>query len=164
MVSFTLRGPNGTHVVLVTDIVVCVSSMLYLDNRNRGPFWNKNAAHGLTQALVSLHATGIVHGGALSLSFCKGYRSPTLDLNIGNFSFAFSQIADQDPSDVIQDLAGDHDMIVVLPISVVHQTPSLPAYVLTPCDLAKYYDKIAGKDVPQTKIIDFGSGEPYFSG
>ena len=103
------------------SIVVCMSSMPYL-NRNHGPFWNKNAAHGLTQALVSLHATGIVHGGALSLSFCKGYRSPTLDLNIGNFSFAFPQIADQDPSDVIQDLAGDHDMIAVLPISVFHQT------------------------------------------
>ena len=73
--TLTLRGPNGTHVVLVTDIDVSMSSMLSL-NRKRGPFWRKNAAHGLTQALVSLHATGIVHGGALPLSFCKGYRSP----------------------------------------------------------------------------------------
>ena len=113
---------------------------------------------------MSLLATGIVHGGALSLSFIKDTAHLLLDLNIGNFGFAFPQFADQDPSDVIQDLAGDHDMIVVLPISVVHQTPSLSAYVLTLCDLAKYYDKIAGKDVPQTKIIDFGSGDPYFSG
>ena len=35
--TFTLRGPNGTHVVLVTDIVVSMSSMLSL-NRKRGPF------------------------------------------------------------------------------------------------------------------------------
>ena len=47
--NFTLRGPNGTDVVLVTDIVVSMSSMLSL-NRKRGPFWRKNAAHGLTQA------------------------------------------------------------------------------------------------------------------
>ena len=108
---------------------------------------------------MSLHATGIVHGGALSLSFVKDTAHLSLDLNIGNFGFAFPQIAG--PYTVILDL-GDHDMIIVLPVSVAHQTPSLPAYVLTPCDLAKYYDKIAGKDVPQTKIIDFGSGEPFF--
>ena len=130
----------------MTDIVVSMSSMLSL-NRKRGPFWRKNAAHDLTQALVSLHATGIVHGGALSLSFVKDTAHLSLDLNIGNFGFAFPQIADQDPCTVILDL-GDRDMIIVLPVSVAHQTPSLPAYVLTPCDLAKYYDKIAGKDVP----------------
>ena len=45
--SFTLQGPNGTHAVLVTDIVVSMSSMLDHD-RNPRPFWRKNAAHGLT--------------------------------------------------------------------------------------------------------------------
>ena len=93
-------------------------------NRKRGPFWRKNAAHGLTQALVSLHATGIVHGGALSLSFVKDAAHLSLDLNIGNFSFAFPQIAGQ--YTVILDL-GDHDMIIFLPVSVAHQSPSLPA-------------------------------------
>ena len=111
---------------------------------------------------MSLFATGIVHGGALSLSFIKDTAHLLFDLNIGNFGFAFPQIADQDPYTVTLDL-GDHDMIIVLPVSVAHQTPSLPAYVLTPCDLAKYYDKIAGKDVPQTKIIDFGRVS-HFSG
>ena len=99
--------------------------------------------------------------------FIKDTAHLLLDLNIGNFDFASPQIADQDPSDVILDL-GDHDMIIVLPISVAHQTPSLPANVLTPCDLAKYYDKMMIEDrrerCPSNKIIDFGSGEPYFSG
>ena len=94
---------------------------------------------------MSLHATGIVHGGALCLSFIEDTAHLLFDLNIGNFGFAFPQIADQDPSDVIQDL-GDHDMIIVLPISVAHQTPSLLANVLTPCDLAKYYDKMMIED------------------
>ena len=93
---------------------------------------------------MSLHATGIVHGGALSLPFIKDTAHLLLDLNIGNFDFASPQIADQDPSDVIQDLE-DHDMIIALPISVAHQTPSLPN-VLTQCDLAKYYDKMMIED------------------
>ena len=46
--SFTLRGPNGTHFVLVT-IVVSMSSMLFR-NCNPGSFWCRNAAYGLTQA------------------------------------------------------------------------------------------------------------------
>ena len=38
--SFTLQGPNGTHAVLVTDIVVSTSSALFCD-RDHGPFWSK---------------------------------------------------------------------------------------------------------------------------
>ena len=117
--------------------------------------------HMALQALASLHATGIVHGGALSLSFIKDTVDSALDLHTGNFGFAFPQIADQDPHRVIQDV-GQHDMIIVLPTSTAQQTSSLPAYVLVPCNLAKYYDQIAGKDLPQTKIFDFGNGEPHF--
>ena len=160
--SFTLQGPNGTHAVLVTDIVVPMSLLLFHDRTPR-PLWRKNAAHGLARALASLHATGIVHGGMLSLSFIKDTTHRPLDLHIGNFGFTFPQIADQDPYSLMQDL-DQHDMVIVLPISAAHQTPSLPAYVLLPCNLAKYYYEIAGNDLPQMKILDFGSGEPRFSG
>jgi len=160
--SFTLQGPNGTHAVLVTDIVVPMSLLLFHDRTPR-PLWRKNAAHGLARALASLHATGIVHGGMLSLSFIQDTTHRPLDLHIGNFGFTFPQIADQDPHSLMQDL-DQHDMVIVLPISAAHQTPSLPAYVLLPCNLAKYYYEIAGNDLPQMKILDFGSGEPRFSG
>jgi len=110
--SFTLRGPNGAHFVLVTDIVVSMSSLLYR-NRARGQFWHKNAARGLTQALASLYATGIGHGGTRSLAFIKDTAHSPLDLHIGNFGFAFPQIADQDPYNVMLDL-DDHERIIVL--------------------------------------------------
>jgi len=155
---FTLRGPNGIHSVLVTDIVVPMFSLI---SRNRDPLWGKTVIHGLTKALASLHATGIIHGGALSLFFVKYVAYPPLDLHIGNFGFAFPQIADQDPDDVMVDL-GQHEVIIVLPVSAANQTPSLPVYVLSPCNLAKYYEKVAGKDLPQTKIFDFGSSELHF--
>ena len=157
--SFTLKGPNGTYSVLVTDIVISMSSLLSR-NRARGQSWHKNAAHGLTQTLASLHATGIVHGGAPSLAFIRDAVSHSpLDLHIGNFGFAFPQIAGQG---LYEDMLALDDHEIVLPICAAYQTPSLPAYVLPPCKLAKYYDEIAGKDLPQTKIFDFGNGESYF--
>ena len=63
---FTLRGPNGTHFVLVTEIVVSISSLV---SPKRPPLWHKTAAHGLVQAVANLHSAGIIHGGVPSISF-----------------------------------------------------------------------------------------------
>ena len=57
---FTLHGPNGTHTVLVMDIVVPMRSLIRTQRRL---VWDKAAAHGLTQAVADLHSAGIVHGG-----------------------------------------------------------------------------------------------------
>jgi len=62
----------------------------------------------------------------------------------------------------MQDL-GSYDVTIIVPKSAANQTPSLPAYVLAPSDLARYYDRIAGKDPPHIKIFDVGSGEPLFA-
>ena len=68
------------------------------------------------------------------------------------------QLSEQDPSDVMQDLDA-YELTVVLPVDPANQTPSLPPYVVKPCDLATYHDKIAGEAEPQTKLFDFGNGE-----
>ena len=67
------------------------------------------------------------------------------------------QLAEQDPSDVMQDLDA-YELTVVLPVDPANQTPSLPPYVVKPCVLAAYHDKIAGETDPQTKLFDFGNG------
>jgi serine/threonine-protein kinase SRPK3 len=66
---FTLRGPNGTHFVLVTEIVVSISSLL---SPKRPPLWHKTTAHGLAQAVANLHSAGIIHGGVSSV-FLKNF-------------------------------------------------------------------------------------------
>ena len=98
--SFTLRGPNGTHVVLVTDIVVCVSSMnlcYTLITTTVGRFGTKMPPMA---GFGELTCNRNCSRGCCLFLFVKDTArgSPTLDLNIGNFSFAFPQIADQDPS------------------------------------------------------------------
>ncbi|KAF8972588.1 kinase-like protein [Flammula alnicola] len=108
---FTLHGPNGTHSVLVTDVVVPVLSLL--SHSQSLPPWRKAAAHGLAQAVAQLHATAIVHG----------------DLHLGNIGLPcpMPQLADQDSYNVMHDLSYP-EVTIVLPTSASNQTPSLPAY------------------------------------
>ena len=118
---------------------------------------------------MSLLATGIVHGGALSLSFVKDTAHLLFDLNIGNFGFAFPQIADQDPSDVIASskISGTTTWSLFYPsLSLTKPRRCLMSSpnVILQSIMTRWWLKIAEKDVSQTKIIDFGSGEPYFSG
>ena len=156
---FTLHGPNGSHFVLVTEIVVSLSSLLSLKCPQ---LWHKTVAHGLAQAVANLHSAGIIHGGMSSVSSLFFVADPPLDLHIGNVGFAIPQIAGQDAHDIMQYL-GPYDITIIVPKSAANQTPSLPAYVLAPSNLVRYYNRIAGKDLPQIKIFDFGTGELLFS-
>ncbi|KAL1731334.1 kinase-like protein [Schizophyllum commune] len=135
--KFEHRGPNGVHSVIVTDVV---APLLSFHISRRLPRWRKVAAYGLAKAMAQLHAAGVVHG----------------DLHLGNVGVAMPQLAEQDPSDVMQDLDA-YELTVVLPVDPANQTPSLPPYVVKPCDLATYHDKIAGEAEPQTKLFDFGN-------
>jgi len=57
---FMLHGPNGTHFVLVTDVVVPILPLLSF---RYTPRWRKCIAHGLAQGVAQLHSKKIVHGG-----------------------------------------------------------------------------------------------------
>ncbi len=57
---FMLHGPNGTHSVLVTEVVVPILPLLFFQYT---PRWRKCIAHGLVQGVAQLHSKRIVHGG-----------------------------------------------------------------------------------------------------
>jgi hypothetical protein len=153
---FTLHGPNGTHSVLVTEVVVPILPLL---SRKcpRPPLWFKVAAHGLTQAVAQLHAAKVVHGGTspATVNF-TAHLCP--DLHLSNVGVTIPQLVHQDQDDIMQDLT-DYNLTIVLPTSAANQIPSLPAYLVEPCNLAAYYDEISPPDLPQTKLFDFGNGE-----
>ncbi|KAL1676814.1 kinase-like domain-containing protein [Schizophyllum commune] len=132
-----VSGPNGTHAVLVTDIVVPLPSLKYAP---LSPRWRKVAACGLVKGLAQMHRADIVHG----------------DLHIGNVGVAVPQLAEQSQEDIMQEL-GDPDLTVILTVDPAKQTTSLPPYIVTQCDLAKFYLRTVGDDGPQTKIFDFGN-------
>ncbi|KAJ6568132.1 kinase-like domain-containing protein [Mycena sp. CBHHK59/15] len=140
--AFEMQGPNGVHTVLVTDVAAPVLSLL---SSPRTVSWRKKVAYDLANAVAQLHASGIVHGGTIRQ-----------DLYLGNVGIAMPQLAEQDPEDVMQDL-DSYELTVVLPTDPKSSLPSLPAYLVVPCDMAAYYDRIAEMDDPQAKIFDFGS-------
>lgn len=65
------------------------------------------------------------------------------------------ELAQQDPYDVVS-YNTLPEITVLLTVSAHNPTSSLPAYVMMPCDMTTYYNKIAG---PQVKLFDFGSGK-----
>ncbi|KIJ36332.1 hypothetical protein M422DRAFT_34296 [Sphaerobolus stellatus SS14] len=130
---FTLQGPNGIHSVFVTNVVVPYPSTFIRSDTRR------IVARGLAQAVADIHAAGVVHG----------------DLHVDNIGLDMPELADQDPSDVMQGL-GPHELFPVLTTSAAKQTSSLPPYIVFPCSFGIYYSKIC-LGFFQTKIFDFGS-------
>ncbi|KAL1698642.1 kinase-like domain-containing protein [Schizophyllum commune] len=132
-----MTGPNGTHAVLVTDVVVTFLSLKYASLSQR---WRKVATYGLVKALAQMHRADIVHG----------------DLHLGNVGAAIPQLSTLSQEEIMQEL-GDPDVTVILTVDPAKQTTSLPPYIVTPCDLAEFYLKTTGDDDPQIKIFDFGN-------
>ncbi|TRM59015.1 kinase-like protein [Schizophyllum amplum] len=139
--KFQVHGPNGTHAVLVTEVVAPLTSLGF---RHQPPRWRKLVAYGLVKALIQLHEAEVVHG----------------DLHLGNVGLAMPQLAEQNPDDVMQDIY-HCEITLVLPRNPINQTPSLPPYVLEPCKLGMYYHQIAGSADPQPKLYDFGNARRF---
>ncbi|TFK69247.1 kinase-like protein [Pluteus cervinus] len=127
---FILRGPNGEHLVLVTDVVAPILEVPF-----SGPLWRKTVALGLVKAVAHLHANGIVHG----------------DLHLGNVGVAIPKLIDEDPNEIMQDLGAYNARLYPS-----KQTSSLPPYVVSPCELPTFYKQLANSNLPQTKLFDFG--------
>ncbi|KAI0832021.1 kinase-like domain-containing protein [Trametes gibbosa] len=135
---FSIRGPNGTHHVLVTEVVVPALSSL---NPSKPPGWRKALARGLVRGVAQMHDSGAKHG----------------DIHLGNLGCAFPELAGQDESNVMQDLS-PYDVTIVLPCDPVAQTASLPPYVVAPCALAQYMKQIRAPDsAPHPKLLDYGN-------
>ncbi|CDO69670.1 hypothetical protein BN946_scf184851.g58 [Trametes cinnabarina] len=136
--QFSVQGPNGLHHILATEVVVPLLTVLRPET---SPRWRKSAARALASGVAHMHASGIKHG----------------DLHLGNLGCAFPELAQQSEDDVMQDL-DPYDITVVLPCNPEEQTPSLPAYVLSACNLGEYCRRIRLPERdPDIRILDFGN-------
>ena len=60
---FTITGPNGTHYVLVTEVVLPI---LYRMQQNTPHSWRKGVAQGFVLGVAQMHDRGVKHGGKLA--------------------------------------------------------------------------------------------------
>ncbi|KAI0630627.1 kinase-like protein [Trametes polyzona] len=136
--QFTIDGLNGTHHVLVMDVVVPILSLL---ESSSGPSWRKSVARDIVLAVAQMHRAGIKHG----------------DLHLGNLGCAFPELNHQSEDHGLQDLS-PYEITIVLPSDPSKQTSSLPPYVVAPYDLGKDARRLRSEEaLPEVKIIDFGS-------
>lgn len=81
---FTINGPNGSHLCLVTTVAGPSIRDLSNSGRRLPSRGARKAAHQLTQALLYLHNLGICHGGnSKSLAF-NIYTNIYLDITGSN--------------------------------------------------------------------------------
>jgi len=139
---FRIEGVNGTHDVLVTEVV----GPRLGDMINEDPELLQKQAKTLFRQIVSgaahLHSSGIVHG----------------DLHTGNVAFEIPDLNGMPEQSAIMCLGVPH-CIPVIPRNHEHQTDSLPKYLVMP---GTFVDHLVDALEPlQIKIIDFG--EAYFT-
>ncbi|TFK83744.1 kinase-like protein [Polyporus arcularius HHB13444] len=140
--DFTIRGPNGTHKVHVTDVIMPMKQLL----RSRlSAVKKKELVKGLAQGLAHLHRCGIIHG----------------DVHWGNVGCTMPpRFLTASVRNIMRPLKGFYAM-TVLPNDPTQQSASLPAYLLSACDMHFCYEWFGGEDPnvgSEARIFDFGNG------
>ncbi|KIY62914.1 kinase-like protein [Cylindrobasidium torrendii FP15055 ss-10] len=141
---FTLQGPNGTHTVLVHNVLGSLSDVV--DTLIwRGRKHVRKLCRDVTMGLAALHERGIVHG----------------DLHAGNVGVDLPTLNNHSLVDVLEHY-DQPNATVVLPTEFPENPGALPHYLVSPISVIDYLAK-KEKDPPffdmplQAQIMDLGS-------
>ncbi|KIY62910.1 kinase-like protein, partial [Cylindrobasidium torrendii FP15055 ss-10] len=141
---FTLRGPNGTHTVLVHDVLGNFSDVV--DSAIRpGRKHVRKLCRDITMGLAALHERGIVHG----------------DLHAGNIGIALPTLNNHSYRRVLE-YFHQPEATLVLPTTVPENPGALPRYLVSPISVIDYL-AAKEKDPPlfdrplQARIMDLGN-------
>ncbi|KIY62911.1 kinase-like protein [Cylindrobasidium torrendii FP15055 ss-10] len=140
---FTLQGPNGTHTVLVHDVLGSLSDAI--DTFRPGRKHVRKLCRDITMGLAALHEQGIVHG----------------DLHSGNVGIALPTLNNHSLANLL-DHYNQPDATVVLPTKDPENPGALPHYLVSPISVIDYLAE-KEKDPPffdmplQAQIMDLGN-------
>ncbi len=155
---FTINGPNGSHLCLVTTVAgPSIRDLSHLGRRLPAKEARK-AAHQVTQALLYLHSLGICHGGnSQSRSFKIHMLTIILDLTGSNVVL---QLLDFDcwTEEQLYDRLGQPWIDTVEKISEEPPGPVAPEYLVEPVDFSNLDSRWLTSDI---QVIDFG--EAFFT-
>ncbi|RJE20032.1 STYKc [Aspergillus sclerotialis] len=140
---FQIKGPNGTHDVLIMEPMVSLF-WLHREATDIISSHGKSFIHQMISGLLYLHSLQVMHGD-LHLSNI-GLALPDLDkYSESELSFAFD----------------DPEPTIVLPLRPEDQTNSLPTYVIRPISLAELVlEQLRTSKSTDlcVRIMDFGNG------
>ncbi|KAJ2971625.1 hypothetical protein NQ176_g7599 [Zarea fungicola] len=137
---FTIKGPNGFHECLVTEVISPLSDPDVVDHRSL------EAIHPNIRRIFFLHKQGVVHG----------------DPHLANFGAALPQLEQFNEDDITEYFANPK-VIPVVPRDTSFPLSSVPPWV-TPCvsiaDFLQSMKSFLEELTICTKILDFGKGAP----
>lgn len=142
--EFTIDGSNGTHAVIVTDVVAPIPEEftgLWAYN----PSALKAISRSIVDAVAHLHASGVAHGD-LHL-YNMGFAKPWLNLN-DNPAYA--------------EYAADAHLFPVFSRALDDEVdPEIPRYIVAEMDFFECHKRAVTVDTEspsRVKLLDFGSG------
>lgn len=116
--NFALKGPNGTHTVLVFNVL---GSLMEVLRSPEGYKQAKEICRQVVQGVAALHRHGIVHG----------------DLHVGNVGVTLPALQSHSVRDLL-DYFGHPECTIVHPIQPPSRPEALPPYLIQPISLMDF--------------------------
>ncbi|KAJ7682415.1 kinase-like domain-containing protein [Mycena polygramma] len=140
--SFTVKSPNGVHLVLVTEPLMMLETYLMLGLPSRT--LTKAMMYQLIEGLAFMHARGIAHG----------------DLHPRNIGVAIPELGAV--SDIqLWEKAGNPEVMPVVAYSPTRDPASFPPYLVEVFNLGHFLKRhipgFATRGPPRMRIFDFGN-------
>ncbi|CAL1714101.1 unnamed protein product [Somion occarium] len=138
--SFSLKGPNGVHMVLVHDVLGSLLSVV------RSPVGQKQVrmlCRQIACGLAALHRHGIVQG----------------DLHAGNAGVALPTLNEHSPREIL-DYFGHPECTIILPTVLPEHPEAFPPYLVPPISISDYMvskDPVFAKMPLHAEIMDLGN-------
>jgi serine/threonine-protein kinase SRPK3 len=163
LITSVVSGPNGTHNVLVFDVVGPGPDQLRTGNDvgeefvwKRSRIISKEVALGISY----LHEIGVTHGGMVLLFLnCCLSRFDFVDLHGWNIAFSLPDLKGQSDAVLTEYLNPPRMQLVP-----ANDNVSSPKYLVEPGSFTNYMLKTIERNGVQfpwkIKIIDFGEGGP----
>ncbi|WEW56754.1 hypothetical protein PRK78_002205 [Emydomyces testavorans] len=145
--DFTIRGPNGTHECLVTEVVARLRDLV---DDATFPTYTREISFQVLSGLAYLHNQGVTHG----------------DFHFGNIGICIPQLQELSEEQLLDFLMNQTSTAItpVIPRDPLDQSQSLPAYVIPFINLVTFLKFSLGTSARfapiRVKILDFGNGEP----
>ncbi|XWW92079.1 hypothetical protein V2A60_000001 [Cordyceps javanica] len=133
---FTIKGPNGFHECLVTEVIAPLSEPDIMR------LCSLEAVYQILEGFAFLHGEGIAHG----------------DPHLGNFGIALPQLEKFDENDIAEYFANP-EIIPVIPRDALFPLRSLPQYVTPSASIASFLKSkkaLPAEPSMSIKIFDFG--------
>ncbi|KAK7441002.1 hypothetical protein VKT23_016783 [Stygiomarasmius scandens] len=138
--KFSLHGPNGTHVIIVYDVLGSITDTPDLIRKQA-----RQICRQIVQGVAFLHNHGVTHG----------------DIHTGNIGIRLPTLEKHSEDDILN-YFGPPEISPILTRQPLPQADALPPYLTPSIPLACYFkerDALFAESSLQVEIIDLGSAQ-----